>query len=82
MPDPVYLHINDSGAGALAGLTTRSFPFKLYHILEDAGIDGYSDIISWQVGGASFCVHKPEIFTQDILPKCFKQTKYKSFLRQ
>jgi hypothetical protein len=62
--------------------TQKTFPFKLYRLLEDADIDGFSDIVSWQAGGLSFKVHKPKAFSEEILPKRFNQTKYKSFLRQ
>jgi hypothetical protein len=61
----------------------REFPFKLYKLLEDAESDGFAHMISWQEGGRSFRVHQPEVlFTSDILPQYFNQTKYKSFLRQ
>ncbi len=60
----------------------RAFPYKLYALLESADARGFNDIISWQHGGRSFRVHQPKDFTKYILPRCFKQSKYKSFLRQ
>jgi hypothetical protein len=60
----------------------RAFPYKLYALLGDAEVNGFDNIISWQPGGKSFRVHQPKVFTETVLPQCFKQTKYKSFLRQ
>jgi len=60
----------------------KSFPYKLYSLLEEANDQGFSDIVSWQPQGKSFIVHQPKVFVQSILPQKFKQTKFKSFLRQ
>lgn len=60
----------------------RTFPYKLYALLEDAEPNGFDHIISWQPGGKSFRVHQPTLFAERILPQCFNQTRYKSFLRQ
>lgn len=58
----------------------KGFPLKLYALLEDD--PETSDVASWQPGGQSFKVHKPKAFSAEMLPRRFKQTKYKSFLRQ
>jgi hypothetical protein len=60
----------------------NTFPCKLYNLLENADSLGYSSIISWQRGGKSFRVWKPKELESLILPRHFKQSKYKSFLRQ
>ncbi|KAL3905899.1 MAG: hypothetical protein SGILL_009493, partial [Bacillariaceae sp.] len=51
-------------------------------MLEDADKNHQSDIVSWLPGGTSFIVHNVPEFVNHILPKYFKQTKYKSFQRQ
>jgi len=60
----------------------NNFPRKLYQLLQNAESLGYSDVISWQAGGKSFKVHRPKVLEGSILPQHFKQSKFKSFLRQ
>jgi hypothetical protein len=59
-----------------------SFPRKLHALLEEAEEKGFQDLICWQSGGKSFKVLNPGHFAKTILPKYFKQTKFKSFQRQ
>lgn len=58
------------------------FPTKLFHMLNDAHEKGFEDIVSWGSGPSSFNVHKKKVFEDQVLPKYFKMTKYKSFTRQ
>jgi hypothetical protein len=62
------------------------FPWKLHDMLEQAEHEGLQGIVAWQGEGAaygtSFKVFKPQIFVGKLMPKYFKQTKYKSFQRQ
>ena len=63
------------------------FPSKLHDMLDDADKKNgqYSHIISWCVDGKSFMIKQPgedTPFVNIILKKYFRQTKYKSFLRQ
>jgi hypothetical protein len=51
-------------------------------MLGDAAKIGHGSIVSWQPHGMSFRVHQPEVFTRTVMSRYFKQTKYKSFLRQ
>jgi len=60
----------------------NTFPCKLYELLERVDRLGHSHIISWQPGGKSFRVWKPKLLESVILPQHFKQSKFKSFLRQ
>ena len=60
----------------------QPFPFKVYEMLEDADEMGFSDIVSWNKEGTGFTVHNKDRFTQEIVPKYFNQTRYKSFQRQ
>lgn len=64
------------------GGRSKTFPCKLYELLEKSDKLGYSHIISWQPGGKSFRVWKPKQLETSILPRHFKQSKFKSFLRQ
>jgi hypothetical protein len=43
---------------------------------------GSQNVVSWQPHGKAFRVHQPAIFARAIMPRYFKQTKYKSFQRQ
>eukprot|EP00934_Nitzschia_sp_Nitz4_P000753 Nitzschia sp. Nitz4//scaffold6_size259037//138112//139081//NITZ4_001082-RA/size259037-augustus-gene-0.294-mRNA-1//1//CDS//3329556917//753//frame0 len=58
------------------------FPFKLFQMLHDADELGFRHIISWNSNGKAFKVHDPIAFTNLIIPRYFKQTRYKSFQRQ
>ena len=63
------------------------FPSKLHDMLDDADKKNgqYSHIISWCLDGKSFMIKQPgedTPFVNIILKKYFRQTKYKSFLRQ
>lgn len=58
------------------------FPYTLYTLLEDAERDGYESIVSWRPSGEAFKVIKRDEFMQQVVPRYFKQTKYKSFIRQ
>lgn len=55
------------------------FPYKLYQMLTDADEKGFHHIVSWNATGTSFKVHDSVAFTKTIIPKYFKQTRYKSF---
>ncbi|KAL7548662.1 hypothetical protein ACHAWF_011934 [Thalassiosira exigua] len=54
------------------------FPHKLYTILESAD----HSIASWYPDGRSFTIHEPDTFMRQIVPRYFKQTKFRSFTRQ
>jgi len=58
------------------------FPYKLHRILDDADAKGFNDIVSWVPSENGFKVHKTKQFDEDIMPKYFDKTKYKSFQRQ
>jgi hypothetical protein len=60
----------------------KLFPSKLHELLEDAEVNGYSDIVSWQIHGRAFKIHKAKDFLEKILPMYFQQTKIASFQRQ
>jgi HSF-type DNA-binding len=61
-------------------LSERIFPLKLHKMLENAPRDGIQHIVSWVPGG--FKVHDSKLFTEQVMPMWFDQTKYESFRRQ
>ena len=60
----------------------KKFPWILHKIIDEAEHDGNQHIVAWMPMGRSFIVHKRDTFTEQILPRYFRQTKYKSFVRQ
>lgn len=58
------------------------FPWKLHEMLERSFVEAFDDIVSWQHGDTCFKVHDPNKFVETVMPRFFKQTKYKSFQRQ
>ena len=55
-----------------------NFLDKLYTILEEEP----SDIISWSPAGNSFIIYNPVMFSEGIMGKYFKSSKFNSFVRQ
>lgn len=61
------------------------FPQKLMEILKDTSL---SDIVSWLPHGRSFVIIRPDMFTEQVLPKYLppvdsrSSTKYPSFTRK
>lgn len=62
-----------------AGGVVQPFPGKLLEVLDRSDL---VDIIDWMPHGRSFIVKKPKLFTTNVLPRFFKQTKFLSFTRQ
>lgn len=60
----------------------NKFPWMLHKIIDDAEREGNQHIVAWMPSGRSFIVHKRDTFVDHILPRYFRQTKYKSFVRQ
>mmetsp|Transcript_5391 Transcript_5391/g.13544 ORF Transcript_5391/g.13544 Transcript_5391/m.13544 type:complete len:349 (-) Transcript_5391:110-1156(-) len=67
---------------SMQGGSTSLFPRKLHLMLQKCTSDGNDGIVSWLSDGRAFKVHNVPEFVSVILPKYFKQTKYKSFQRQ
>lgn len=55
------------------------FPGKLLEVLDRGDL---TSIIDWMDHGRAFIVKQPKIFTTQVLPRFFKQTKFLSFTRQ
>eukprot|EP00980_Cylindrotheca_fusiformis_P011396 scaffold2642_cov120-Cylindrotheca_fusiformis.AAC.5 len=77
MPDPP----GENSKEIIACLDER-FTVKLHRILEDAENEGFQNIMCWNPGGRSFSIHQPRDFVSIVMPRYFRQTKYKSFQRQ
>lgn len=60
----------------------RGFPYKLLQLLEDASTEGNEHIVSWLPHGKAFKVHKTTEFENQLIGRYFRQTKYRSFVRQ
>lgn len=58
------------------------FPWTLHSLLEDAEKEGFDSTVSWRPSGIAFKVHKRDDFMNEVLPRYFRQTKFKSFVRQ
>lgn len=58
------------------------FPVRLYQLLEEAEQEGFHHIASWQPHGRAFLVRDRKRFTNEVLIKYFKQSKFSSFCRQ
>ena len=54
------------------------FPWKLHDMLDRSSAEGYDDVVSWVEDGKAFRVHLPDVFVENVMPRFFKQTKYKS----
>lgn len=54
------------------------FPWKLHDMLDRSTSEGNDDVVSWVDGGEAFRVHLPDVFVEAVMPRFFKQTKYKS----
>ncbi len=54
------------------------FPWKLHDMLDRSSTEGYDDVVSWVDNGEAFRVHLPDVFVENVMPRFFKQTKYKS----
>lgn len=58
----------------------KTFPYKVYDMLEFAESSGNTDICSWLPSGNSFVIHDRKLFTEFILPRFFLHKKWRSFV--
>lgn len=80
-PSALELALKQQGITQSDQLRSTQFPFRLHNMLDDAERCGHAHIVSWCPGGDSFKIHKPAKLIQ-VLQKYFRQSKFKSFLRQ
>jgi hypothetical protein len=72
----------DEGKNSSDGKPERRFPWILHRLLERTEQEHQQDIVAWMPSGNAFIVRKRDDFMKDILPMYFRQTKFKSFVRQ
>jgi hypothetical protein len=73
---------DDDLAGVFATLHNLPFPYKLLAMLDNVAKEKMDAIVSWLPNNQSFKVNDQDAFAREILPRYFKTTKYKSFVRQ
>jgi hypothetical protein len=64
--------------GSYLQIHSQKFPTKLNAILSN---DEFSRAISWMPHGRSWKIHNPHVFVEQVIPRFFKYTNYKSFIR-
>ena len=57
-----------SGTSSGSGAAAQTFPMTLHHLLSDAGIHGFDDVVSWMPGGQAFRVHDSQRFAEEVMP--------------
>ena len=73
-------HTRVSHDDSVLGNRREHFPFRLYDMLNAAADDELHSIVSWSADGLSFSIHQKDIFTERIVPRFFKITKFRSFV--
>jgi hypothetical protein len=58
----------------------QTFPFKLYEMLQYANDSEFSSSLAWAADGSAFIIHDKDVMMDDLAPKFFKQTKFRSFV--
>ena len=68
--------------GGMSWLTVEQqrCPFKLYEMLERSSNSEQGSIVSWSEDGRAFTIRNTAEFVEHVVPKYFKQTKYRSFV--
>jgi hypothetical protein len=79
----LYMECTDDSTQRAKNKETIQFPWKLHEMLDNANVEGFSDIVSWLPGSTnSFKVHQSAVFVQGIMHCYFKKIQFKSFQRQ
>ena len=58
----------------------KTFPFKLYNMLEYACNSEFSSCVSWSTEGTSFIIYDKEAMMEKLAPMFFNQKNYRSFV--
>ena len=58
----------------------KTFPYKVYDMLEFAEASGNNNICSWSQSGNSFVIHNRDLFIEFILPRFFLHKNWRSFV--
>ena len=79
-PSPTLAPFADQSPRPLWRNGEKTFPYKLYDMLEFAETSGNTDICSWLPSGDSFVIHDRKLFTELFLPRFFLHKKWRSFV--
>ena len=71
---------NKTATAATAASLPLPFPYKLYEMIEYACNSEFSSSLSWSADGRYFIIDDKEIMMDNLAPKFFKQTQYRSFV--
>jgi len=75
LPDPVVTGKSKGRA--------EPFPAKIHRMLSELEEqEGGTDIASFLPHGRAFIIHKPKKFTEEVMPKYFRMSRFSSFQRQ
>ena len=77
-PAPAKPQSNDEQNARELNPSAFQFPWKLHDMLDRASAEGYDMAASWVENGEAFKIHHPDVFVKNVMPRFFKQTKYKS----
>ena len=58
----------------------KTFPFKLYNMLEYACNSEFSSCVSWSTEGKSFIIYDKEAMMEKLASMFFNQKNYRSFV--
>ena len=58
----------------------QTFPFKLFEMIKYANDSGDSSLLSWSPDGKIFYIHNKDAMMNDLAPRFFNQTKFRSFV--
>lgn len=76
LPDPIIVESKKSSRA-------ESFPAKVHRMLSQLEQqEGGTDIASFLPHGRAFIIHKPKMFTEQIMPNYFRMSHFSSFQRQ
>ena len=81
LPARMHEHVSLRRLGAVKQ-SPIPFPWKLHEMLEDATSLNFDATVSWIPEDTGFRVHNVQDFVDNIMPRYFNQSKYKSFQRQ
>lgn len=57
-----------------------TFPYKLYEMLEYACDSESNAACSWTADGSAFVIVDRDVMMEELVPKFFRQTKFRSFV--
>ena len=57
-----------------------TFPYKLYEMLEYACDSESNSACSWSADGNAFVIINRNVMMKELVPKFFRQTKFRSFV--